>query len=86
MTTPITFIDAKGGPAQIARDLAEVTGAEERRYTAGAIALWRHRNKIPRNAWPEIVVAYPEVTISYLREIEANACEGDSRQSQPRAS
>lgn len=60
--TPTEFIDAKGGPSQIAKD----TG-----HGAGAIALWRHRNKIPRAAWPEIQEAYPEVSLSTLKAMEA---------------
>lgn len=64
MQTPIELIDAKGGPAKIARD----TG-----HKAGAIALWRHRNKIPRNAWPEIMEAYPDVTLAVLKAMEASS-------------
>lgn len=56
------FIDAKGGPASVARS----TG-----YKPGAVALWRHRNKLPRSAWPEILEAFPDTTIADLKAIEA---------------
>lgn len=55
------FIDVKGGPAAVARS----TG-----YKPGAVALWRHRNKLPRSAWPEIIDAFPGVTMDELRAIE----------------
>lgn len=58
--TALQFIDAKGGPAAVAR----ATG-----YKPGAVALWRHRNKLPRTAWPEIVEAFG-VTLDTLLEIE----------------
>lgn len=60
--TAIQFIDARGGPAVIAR----ATG-----YRPGAVALWRHRNKLPRTAWPEIMEAFPDVTLDHLKAIEA---------------
>lgn len=56
------FIDSKGGPAVVAR----VTG-----YKPGAVALWRHRNKLPRSAWPEIIGAFPDVSIGDLMAVEA---------------
>jgi hypothetical protein len=60
--TATDYIDAKGGPAVVAR----LTG-----YKPGAVALWRHRNKLPRTAWPEILEAFPETTIAELKAIEA---------------
>lgn len=58
----VQFIDDRGGVTAMAR----ATG-----YGAGAVALWRHRNKIPRGAWPEIVEAFPDVSLPKLKEIEA---------------
>ena len=55
------FIDSRGGATAVAR----ATG-----YKPGTVALWRHRNKLPRTAWPEIIEAFPDVTIDALREIE----------------
>jgi hypothetical protein len=66
--TPIEFIDERGGPTAIAK----ATG-----YKAGSVHLWRHRNKIPRAAWPEIVEAFPDVTIGFLKELEASSGQSD---------
>lgn len=60
--TAAEFIDGKGGPATVAR----ATG-----YKPGAVALWRHRNKLPRSAWPEIMEAFPGTTIETLKAIES---------------
>lgn len=60
--TPAEFIDAKGGPAIVAR----ATG-----YKPGAVALWRHRNKIPRTAWPEILEAFSDTSLADLKGMEA---------------
>ena len=59
--TPISFIDGRGGPTAV----AGATG-----FNVGAVNLWRHRNKIPRSAWPEVLAAYSDVTIADLLEIE----------------
>lgn len=59
--TPAEFIDRNGGPTKV----ASATG-----YKPGAVALWRHRNKIPRSAWPEIVEAFPEITLAKLKAME----------------
>lgn len=57
------FIDDRGGPGAVAR----ATG-----YKPGAVSLWRHRQRLPRSAWPEIVDAFKDVTVEQLREIEAS--------------
>lgn len=67
--TAVQFIDENGGPAAIAR----ATG-----YASGAVHLWRHRNKIPRTAWPEILEAFPVVTIGDLKVIEAESAKAKS--------
>ncbi len=59
------FIDDRGGPAEIARR----TG-----YKPGAVALWRHRKKVPRTAWPEIIGA-ELATLDELKAIEAASSE-----------
>lgn len=69
------FIDAKGGPAAV----AVATG-----YKAGAVSLWKHRRKLPRSAWPEILEAYPDVTMDELKAIEA-AGGGDDCNGTPEA-
>lgn len=58
------IIDENGGPAAF----AEKVGRK-----AGAVRLWKHRNKLPREAWPEIMQAFPALTLAQLIKIEAEA-------------
>lgn len=62
------FIEGRGGNAAVAK----ATG-----YSEGAVALWRHRKKLPRTAWPEILDAYQDVTLAELKAIEVS--EGVAR-------
>jgi hypothetical protein len=55
------IIDDKGGPAAVAAKVGR---------SPGAVRLWKHRDTFPREAWPEIIEAYPDVTLDRLREIE----------------
>lgn len=42
--------------------------------SASATANWKHRNVIPRTAWPEILTAFPrKVTLARLLETERAA-------------
>jgi hypothetical protein len=59
--TPIQFIDTRGGPTAV----ANATG-----HKVGAVNVWRHRNKIPRTAWPEVMLAFPDVSMPDLLEME----------------
>lgn len=68
--TPVEFIDARGGPAAMQRAINEKAPADKQ-VKSGSISLWRHRNKIPRTAWPEILDAYPDVSLDDLRAVEA---------------
>jgi hypothetical protein len=61
-TSVSDFIEQKGGNSAV----ASATG-----YAKGAVGLWRHRNRLPRTAWPEIMKAYPDVTLDDLLRIEA---------------
>ncbi len=72
--TVIEFIDAKGGPAAMSR----ATG-----HSAGAVSVWRHRNRVPRSAWPEIMAAYPEITLEKLKALEAKAPERSTKRPKP---
>lgn len=63
LRTAAEIIDAKGGPAAIER----ATG-----HKAGAVSVWRHRNRIPRSAWPEIMTAFPDITLDVLKATEAS--------------
>lgn len=60
MVTPNTFIEEKGVSA-----VAQATGRTE-----GAVRVWKHRNRFPREAWLELNKAYPELTLEVLRSFE----------------
>lgn len=59
--TPADLIDAKGGNAVVAKDV----GVSE-----GAVALWKHRVRIPRAIWPDLMLRYEDVTLHVLLAIE----------------
>lgn len=60
-----TFVDSLNGNAAVAK----ATGHSE-----GAVALWVHRNRLPRSAWPEVMTAFPDVTLARLLDLE-KACQ-----------
>jgi hypothetical protein len=60
--TVAILIDAEGGPAAF---------AEKVNKSAGAVRLWKHRNQIPRRAWPDVLDAFPGVTMDRLKAVEA---------------
>lgn len=53
-----------GGAAKVAAALS---------MKAGAVRAWTHRNEIPRRAWPELIDAFPAVTLDALRATELSA-------------
>lgn len=57
MTTAAQIIDDKGGPAAFAEKLNK---------TPGAVRVWKHRNQIPREAWPDILTVFPDVSLETL--------------------
>jgi hypothetical protein len=57
------FIEAKGVPALVA-----ATGR-----TPGAIRVWKHRSRFPREAWLELAQAFPELTLEVLTDLEAKS-------------
>jgi hypothetical protein len=57
--TPRQFIEEKG--------IAEVAKATGR--TEGAVRVWKHRNRFPREAWLELNAAFPELTLDVLRDL-----------------
>jgi hypothetical protein len=58
------FIEAKGIAA-----VASATGRTE-----GAVRVWKTRNRLPREAWLELTVAFPEdLTLETLERIEQHA-------------
>lgn len=75
--TARTFVDTRGGPKAV----ADATGRNP-----GAISLWRNRNKIPRDAWPEVIKGFPDVTLDDLLAIEkASRAANDARSARSRA-
>lgn len=64
MNTASEIIDAKGGPAAFARMIGK---------TSGSVRVWKHRNQIPREAWPEIIAALPEISLEILMMTEGPA-------------
>lgn len=55
------FVKDHGGPKAV----AEATGRKP-----GAVSLWKNRNKIPREAWPEVIKGLG-VSLDDLLAIEA---------------
>ena len=45
--------------------------AEKLKMRAGTIRMWKHRNTLPRSAWPELARAFPDLTLDKLQKIEA---------------
>lgn len=68
--TAADLIDSRGGNAVVARD----TG-----YSESAVGVWKHRNRVPRAAWPEIMSAYPDVDLRALLRLERMSGGGKSR-------
>jgi hypothetical protein len=59
--TAAELIEAKGGPAAFAKAIGS---------DPGAVRMMKHRNKLPRTVWPEIVEAYEDITLADLKAIE----------------
>lgn len=59
--TASQIIEDKGGSAEFAR----ACGLEP-----AAVRMMKHRNKLPRAAWPEIMTAFPDVTLDVLKASE----------------
>ena len=47
------------------RTLSEKLGVEQT-----TIRMWKSRNRIPRSAWPDLMDAFPAITIQVLRQTE----------------
>lgn len=62
MITASDFVDTHGGPKAV----ADATGK-----TPGAVSLWKNRNRIPRDAWPDLMKAFPDVSLDDLLALEA---------------
>jgi hypothetical protein len=55
------LIEQRGGPAVMAQAINE---------RPGVVRTWKHRNQIPRRAWPEILEAFPDLTMDALKAAE----------------
>jgi hypothetical protein len=60
--SPAEFIATRGGPHKVARVL---------KVEPGTVRMWSQRNTLPRTRWPEILDAFPDMTLDELRAIEA---------------
>lgn len=55
------IIEGKGGSAAVAKAI----GVEP-----SAVRMMKHRGKFPRAVWPEIMTAYPDITLEVLKATE----------------
>lgn len=70
MVIAAEIIEAHGGSIGFARKIGK---------TAGAVRVWKHRNRIPRTAWPDIIAAFPEISLEILMITErARPSEGSA--------
>lgn len=68
--TAAQIIEDKGGSAAFAK----ACGLEP-----SAVRMMKHRNKLPRTVWPEIMTAFPDLTLDVLKASEnAAAPEADA--------
>lgn len=56
------FIRDLGGSAHVAARVGK---------SADAVRQWVFKNRLPRSAWPELIDAYPNVSMDQLKELEA---------------
>lgn len=69
--TASQFVDARGGPKAV----ADATGRQP-----GAVSLWKNREKVPREAWPELLMAYSDLTLADLLAVEKASDKQRARQ------
>jgi hypothetical protein len=68
--TAAQIIEEKGGSAAFAK----ACGLEP-----SAVRMMKHRNKLPRSVWPEVMTAFPDLTLDVLMVTEAaSAPEADA--------
>lgn len=60
--------------AQLVSDLGGAqTVAERLNSRTETVRMWTWRNAVPRRVWPEMIEAFPGLTIDKLKAIEARA-------------
>lgn len=64
--TPAQLIEDKGGPAAFARAIGR---------DPTAVRMMKHRQSLPRAIWPEIIEAFPDITLDDLKAIEQASAE-----------
>lgn len=69
MQTPAEIIAEKGGSKAFAAKV-------NRR--PGTVRAWKHHNYFPRDAWPEIIMAFPELKLQVLLKLEASRSRKES--------
>lgn len=62
---PVAQLVSDLGGAQV---VAEALKTKER-----TVHMWIHRKGIPRARWPEVIDAFPQMTLDRLREVERAA-------------
>ena len=45
--------------------------AEKLNMRPETVQMWRHRRRIPRTAWPELIEQFPDITLEALKAAEA---------------
>lgn len=60
-------------PAELITDKGVSPIAEATKAQPVTVRMWRYRNQIPRSVWPELVRAFPDLTLEKLVKLEANA-------------
>lgn len=58
----IQLIHTLGGPHSVARQIGK---------RPGAVRMWVQRDLIPRTAWPDLIDAFPDLTLEKLKLLEA---------------
>lgn len=59
--TPAKLIEEKG-----AERIAAATGAQ-----IGTVRVWKTRNRIPREVWPELIETFDDLSVERMKAIEA---------------
>jgi hypothetical protein len=57
------------------RDIIQEAGgaraiAEKLKMRPETVQMWRHRRRIPRTAWPELIEGFPQITLEALKAAE----------------
>lgn len=61
--TPRDFIKERLGGTEA---VAEKVGRRP-----AAVRMWVHRGRVPRSIWPDLLDAYPDLTLDELKALEA---------------